>query len=154
MIRLIQAETNTHFEIARKLFLEYSESLDFDLDFQDFEDELKDIKRIYSPPDGTIILAYRDTSLAGCVGMHRLGETICEMKRLYVMPQSRGLGLGRRLAYAIIERAREAGYLFMRLDTITAMTRAINLYNSLGFDEIDSYRHNPHEGARFYELKL
>ncbi len=154
MIKLIRAENDTQFDLAKKLFIEYADSLDFDLAFQDFDNELKNIKSIYSPPNGAILLAYRDSTLAGCVGMHRLGETVCEMKRLYVMPHFRGLGIGRRLAYGIVETARDIGFIIMRLDTVDAMRKAINLYRSLGFDEIESYRYNPHEGARFFELNL
>ncbi len=154
MVKLIKAETETHFELARKLFIDYSKSLDFDLEFQNFEDELKNIRTLFKPPSGTIFLAFRDNVLTGCVAMRKLGEITCEMKRLYVMPQHRGLGIGRRLAYEIIEYARNNGYLSMRLDTMDSMTKAISLYNSLGFDEIEAYRYNPHEGARFFELEL
>ena len=79
---------------------------------------------------------------------------VCEMKRLYVKPEFRGLGIGRALAEADIEQARKIGYTHMRLDTVPSMEVARQLYVSLGFRRIDSYRYNPIEGAVFMELKL
>ena len=66
----------------------------------------------------------------------------------------RGLGVGRALATAVIEEARKIGYEVMRLDTVPGMTAAITLYESLGFRDIEPYRYNPIEGARFMELSL
>jgi ribosomal protein S18 acetylase RimI-like enzyme len=76
------------------------------------------------------------------------------MKRLYVKPQHRKSGVGKKLSEIVIARAAEIGYCCMRLDTISTMTEAIGLYRSLGFSEIDPYRYNPIEGAVFMELEL
>ncbi len=86
--------------------------------------------------------------------MRKISDSICEGKRLYVRPEFRGLKIGRKLVEAIIAEARKMGYSYMRGDTVASMKAANCLYKSLGFYEIEPYRYNPLEGAKFLELKL
>lgn len=141
-------------ESAKQLFLEYANSLNFSLCFQNFDKELAGLPGEYSPPSGRLVLAFEDGKLAGCVALRKIDNDICEMKRLYMRPAFRARGIGRRLATKIVEEAQEIGYLTMRLDTTPSMKEAISLYRSLGFEEIESYRYNPLPGTLFMELKL
>jgi ribosomal protein S18 acetylase RimI-like enzyme len=141
-------------EQARKLFELYAESLEFDLEFQDFKAELAGFPGDYAPPGGRILLATSEGLVAGCVALRRIDDDTCEMKRMYVRPECQGHGLGRALAEGVIQEARRLGYRWMRLDTVPTMSRAIALYRALGFLEIAPYRHNPIPGTRFMELDL
>ena len=154
MSKIFPAQTDEDFEIAKKLFVEYSASLDFDLDFQDFEEELANLPGDYARPEGCLLLAIYKGQSVGCVGLRKLSEGVCEMKRLYVREKFRGLGIGRALAEAVIEEARKIGYNYMRLDTVPSMDVARALYVSLGFKQTSPYRSNPIVDAVFMELRL
>ena len=138
----------------RPLLEEYASSLSFDLEFQDFDGELARLPGDYAPPGGSLLLARVSGLAAGFVAVRRLDADTGELKRLYVRPGHRGLGLGRLLAEAAIEQARELGYRRLRLDTTPEMASAHELYRRLGFCEIEAYRENPVAGARFLELDL
>jgi ribosomal protein S18 acetylase RimI-like enzyme len=154
MLTVAQAATDADIELAKTLFVEYADSLGFDLSFQDFDDELRNLPGDYARPKGCLLLATCQGRAAGCVALRPLEEKICEMKRLYVRPEFRGLGIGRALAQAVIERAGKVGYNYMRLDTVPSMAAARALYASLGFEPMGPYRYNPIEGAVFMKLKL
>ncbi|MDI1325777.1 MAG: GNAT family N-acetyltransferase [Brevundimonas sp.] len=141
--------------IAR-LFQAYGASLDVDLGYQDFAGELAGLPGKYAPPAGALLLA-RDTAgeAIGCVGMRPLSDPgVCEMKRLYVSPQGRGLGLGRALMNAVTDEARRLGYREMRLDTLPTMAAAQRLYRQSGFEETPAYYDTPVEGTVFMRLTL
>lgn len=154
MAEILEAKTAEDFQSARHLLEEYAKSLGFDLDFQDFDAELQNLPGEYAPPHGCIFLAKLGGRIVGCVALRKWNGTICEMKRLYAIPEARGEGISRKLAEAIIRQAREMGYKRMRLDTLSSMQAANRLYSSLGFRSIEPYRYNPLEGAAFYELVL
>lgn len=148
------ARTETDLDAARALFREYAESLDFELCFQGFDEELEALPGDYAPPEGALLLAEVDSDVAGCVAVRKLEDDICEMKRLYVRPAHRRAGVGRALAEAILDKARTLGYTRMRLDTVASMHAARALYASLGFEEIDSYYHNPLPDVVYMEREL
>jgi ribosomal protein S18 acetylase RimI-like enzyme len=154
MINIFQALTEEHVQLARSLFIEYADSLNIDLCFQNFDLELAGLPGEYSPPSGRLLLAKHEDKIAGCVALRKIDDEVCEMKRLYVKPAFRGLKLGRRLADEIIEEAKAIGYKKMRLDTLPQMREAINMYKSIGFYDIEPYRYNPEQGALFMEKEL
>jgi putative acetyltransferase len=154
MIEIIEANTADFVAKAKELFQEYAGSLGFDLCFQNFDQELDDFPGQYSPPMGCLFLALSENQPIGCVGLRSFEKGVCEMKRLYVRPDFRGRKAGRLLAEAAIKAGKAIGYEIMRLDTLPSMVGANILYKSLGFREIEPYRHNPMKGAIYMELNL
>jgi ribosomal protein S18 acetylase RimI-like enzyme len=152
-VKIVEGHGEEHVPVVRALFEEYADSLGVDLGFQDFEHELAELPGEYAPPGGRLLLALGPEP-AGCVGLRPFEPGVCEMKRLYVRPAFRGTGLGRRLAEAVVEAGRDAGYERMRLDTLPTMNAARALYRVLGFVEIEAYRPNPIHGTTYFELRL
>lgn len=154
-MKLIQAKSPEEIQQVRKLFEEYVDWLGINLCFQNFDKEVAELPGDYAPPSGRLTLATESDEVAGCVALRRIGEDVCELKRLYVRPQFRGRGLGRTLTENVIDEARSIGYKRMRLDTLPGkMDRAIAMYRLLGFKNIEPYYNNPVEGAAFMELEL
>ncbi len=153
-INIVSADNKDDIESARQLFLEYAKSLNFDLCFQGFDEELKNLPGDYSSPEGELLLAYSEGKLAGCIAFRKFENDICEMKRLYLRNEFRGQGIGRQLTVRVINDAKKIGYKKMRLDTLPSMKEAIKLYKDLGFKEINPYRYNPIEGVCYMELEL
>ncbi|MBK9163332.1 MAG: GNAT family N-acetyltransferase [Acidobacteria bacterium] len=150
-----QAATAEDIEVLRELFREYEVWLGLSLCFQGFEEELATLPGKYAPPEGRLYLASVGEQPAGCIALRSLGKGVCEMKRLYLRDSARGLGLGRRLIEQVIADARELGYRKMRLDTYPPkMGKAVSLYESHGFRQINAYYDNPHPDTLYMELDL
>ena len=148
-------------EYVRKLIEEYMQMLvrmDPDIEtylrMQDSEKELRNLKEKYKKPDGRLYLAYVEGMPVGCIGLRRLKGKECEMKRLYVKPEFRGMHIGDALVRKIISDARDIGYSTMRLDTFPFLEGAIGLYRKYGFFETPSYNDNPLENAVYMKLDL
>ena len=139
------------FALSKKLFTEYAVSLEIDLSFQDFENELAGIDRMYVQPEGGLLLACIEQQAIGCAGIRKIDEETAELKRMYVQPSYRNLHIGADLLDRSLQLAKELGYKKIRLDTLEHMTKAKKLYKSFGFYEIPAYRFNPLEGAVYLE---
>jgi putative acetyltransferase len=153
---LIRDAREDEMDLVRELFREYAGSLNFNLSFQNFEEELATLPGNYRPPSGRLLVAFCGTMLSGCVGLRQFDEHRCEMKRLYVRPSYRGRRIGEVLVDRFMEEAQSiGGYQSVLLDTIQPlMSRAITLYKKMGFHEIPAYRANPMPGAVYMECKL
>lgn len=141
-------------EEIRKLFTEYANSLEIDLCFQDFEQELNSLPGKYAEPDGRLYIAYLNDTVAGCIALRRYDESSSELKRLFIRNGFRDLGISKCLIQRVIQDALDIGYKTIYLDTLETMKPAINLYQSFGFQEIQAYYHNPIEGAKYFKLDL
>jgi putative acetyltransferase len=150
----VSPATEADLDDVRALLREYEATLAFPLDFQQFDREVAELPGAYAPPRGALLIARHDAAAAGCVALRPLTANVCELKRLYVRPEARGTGLGRRLAEAALTEARRLGYQRIRLDTVPGMEAAQLLYERLGFREIAPYTTNPVAGTRFLELDL
>ena len=153
-LSVVEVRTGNELEEARTLFQEYATSLGSDPCLQDFAEELATLPGRYARPEGRLLLAMVDDSVAGCAALRSLDVETGEMKRVYVRPAFRGLGLGRMLAESVLDESRAAGYRRVRLDTLPSMVGARHLYQALGFREIAPYGDNPVAGAVFLELEL
>ncbi|MBN2181827.1 MAG: GNAT family N-acetyltransferase [Sedimentisphaerales bacterium] len=151
MLRITPA-AETDYEAVEELFRQYETNLPFDLSFQQFQQEVENLPGRYAPPSGKLLLAKIGDAAVGCVALRKIGGSVCEMKRLFVLPAFQRRGVGRMLADAIIEEARRIGYKTMKLDTVLEPAKC--LYKSLGFKEIPPYQHVPIEGVVFMELEL
>ncbi|MHC1943166.1 MarR family transcriptional regulator [Bradyrhizobium sp. UFLA06-06] len=111
--------------------------------------EAKDMVR----PRGSFIVAMSDGLPIGCVGLKGSSGEFAEIKRLWVAPGARGLGLGRRLMDAAEQAARELGIAVLRLDTNSALPEAGQLYRRTGWTEIPRFNDDPYPDL-FFEKHL
>jgi len=180
-IVLVTPDEPHELEATRAIFRDYAASLDIDLCFQNFDEEMATLPGDYAEPRGALLLALVDAEgggaasrqidapmirraqgsmayVAGCCALRPLDTAdypnAAEMKRLYVRPAFRGLGLGRQMAEAMLDAARSAGYACVLLDTLDDMESARTLYEDLGFVEVPPYYHNPIAGAHYLKVDL
>lgn len=151
-VRLAQTESN--FESAKQLILEYATWLGFDLSFQNFDKEMDTLKVTYGHPDGGVFIAILNNNPVGVAGIKRFNETDCELKRMFIRENGRGFGIGKLLLAECIKLAENLNYHAIKLDTLTSMKSAIKIYADFGFNEIPAYRFNPNKDARYFELQL
>lgn len=140
--------------IAKELFREYAHEINVDLSFQRFEEELESLSSMYAPPHGGIILCKQDVRYAGSIAIRKIDKEICELKRMYVRPSFRKLGIGKSLIFFATKLAKDLGYKKIRLDTLNYMHPAIKLYEEAGFNKIEPYYFNPNKTAVFFEKQI
>ncbi|MSQ18005.1 MAG: GNAT family N-acetyltransferase [Betaproteobacteria bacterium] len=148
------ATTTRDYAAGRALIEEYAGALNVDLCFQNFSTEIADLPVSTDHPVALYCLRISTGKAAGCVAIRPLEGAVCEMKRLYVKSQYRGMHLGHRLVEAAIEQAARLGYTRIVLDTLPGMVPAQRLYASFGFQEIEGYYANPVAGVRYLARDL
>ena len=148
------ATTTVDFTVAKTLIAAYVQWLGMDLAFQQFDKEMGSLPEMYSPIHGGLFIAFHLQQAVGVAGLRQLSATEGEVKRMFIEPGSRGLGIGQLLLSACIDAAKKLSYHSVKLDTIDTMKPAIQLYKANGFVEIKAYRHNPHKDAKYFELQL
>lgn len=152
MIRIAQYPDDN--QAILTMWREYIERTRTSLEFQQNEVEFTRFPEGYEAPHGIVLLAEVESEIAGCIAVRRHSAEICEMKRLYVHPYARGLGLGRRLVGEIVKQARRFGYHEMRLDVLQEFDHARRLYLDFGFTTAQPITNNPVPGTVFLGLKL
>lgn len=160
-MEIIQVQTSAELNQIKGLFREYFEFLSrdhgLDMTYQGIADELASLPGKFAAPEGRLMLAVQSGCPIGCAALRPLDAHVCELKRMYVLPQSRGQGVGKALATTLIQEARQIGYQLMRLDTGNFLIAAQILYESLGFKPIAPYYDVPEDIRRvaiFMELAL
>ena len=161
MIKIIEVQTVAELEQVKDLFRAYFQFLShdhgLDISYQGIEEELTSLPGKFAHPDGRLIMAVISEQAIGCAALRRMDEQVCELKRMFVLPQFRGQGAGKALACKLIEDACTIGYKCIRLDTGDFLTTAIQLYKSLGFQRIEPYNDVPEDIRKiaiFMELRL
>ena len=154
MSSFLTATTASEYAAAGDMFREYAAAININLDFQHFEEELSDLTKMYSPPQGGIILASDHESVIGCVAIRRINEREGELKRMYVAPEYQNKGFGKTLLQKALLLARECNYEKVKLDTLNYMAAAIHLYQQAGFYKIPPYYPNPISTAVYFEIEI
>lgn len=154
-------EAYAHKKEVKNLFIEYTDMLiECDKNFKDYlikqnyDDELEHLENKYGLPYGRLYLAFCDNKLAGCIGLKKIDDESCEIKRLYVKPEFRGKQIGNILVKQIIADAKSIGYKHILLDTFPFLETAIKMYKKLGFYEIESYNNNPMDNLIYLKFDL
>ncbi len=142
-------------ESVKDLFRAYLQELNEDLCFQSFDSEIDNPLYKYSAPTGALFMATYHAIPVGCIALQPLPEVgTCEMKRLYVDPEYRKLGIGDTLVKALLQEAKALDYTLMKLDTLERLQAAIQLYQKFGFETVTAYYDNPLPSVVYMQKKL
>jgi GNAT superfamily N-acetyltransferase len=154
-LRIVEVNAEPeHLENAKALFREYQLSRGLPLDFQGFDREIENLPGHFRAPSGALYVALWDEQPVGCVAFYEWASGICELKRLFVKPETQGKSIGRKLMERAITDAKNLGFVHMRLDSLRRFEAAGRLYPKLGFYEIPPYNDNPYPDVYYMELQL
>lgn len=154
--RIDRARTADDLRAVADLFREYHAWLGEIVCSQRLAEEIESLPGPYAEPDGALLLARdADGNALGCIGIRPHHEDSCEIKRLYVSPPARGLGVGRALAERAVDAARDVGYGRVLMTSVAErMDSAIRMYHAMGFRETEPFYDHSHvsEGVRIVFL--
>jgi putative acetyltransferase len=153
-VKYIIATSVQEYEEAKKLFTEYATWLNIDLCFQNFAKELDEIEKMYAADSGGIFLCFDADKYIGCSAIRRIDDMSCELKRMWVQQNYQGKGIGEELLKKCIELAKQLNYKTIRLDTLSRLQPAIQLYKKYGFEETSSYYNNPNPDVVYMKKEL
>lgn len=152
--RILPAHEPEQLPTVRALFQEYWDSFGFTPCFQNFAEELAGLPGKYAPPDGRLALAWVEQEPAGCIALRRFDAQRAEVKRLYLRPAYRGMGLGRALLEWVLGKARAIGYSEVLGHTMPVMQDALALYDRMGFERTAPYAGQDESGVIAIRLKF
>jgi len=137
-IKVLQAVSKNDFSDVNTLWRAYHKWLDYEACFDHFDDELKNLPGTYAAPAGALLLAQdrHAGKTVGIVGLRPKNDNVVEIKRLYILPEYQGRGLGRHLTEICLSIAKTAGYEQVYLETLTKLVAAQYLYKSMGFVDL------------------
>lgn len=141
------------FQVAKPLLIDFLAELPVSVDFQNVDAEIEDYPNHYI----SVLLAVRGEEAVGVVALKDQGHLqhqACEMKRLYVKPNVRHLGVGEKLCQALMQTAYDKGFQVMLLDTLERLTSACKLYKKLGFQTCEPYYDNPIDDVIYMQKKM
>ncbi len=96
-----------------------------------------------TPPNGLVVVAHLQMDPVGCGALKLHDNAPAEIKRMWVAPRVRGLGLGRRLLEALEHHARDAGVTIVHLETNRTLVEAIQMYRRAGYQEVEAFNDEP-----------
>ncbi|NVJ70247.1 MAG: GNAT family N-acetyltransferase [Alphaproteobacteria bacterium] len=144
------AETDADVAAVKAIFRAFVEFLPIDLGFQGIEAEMARFPEGYE----FLLLAKRGEEPIGAVALKEHSPDVCEMKRLYVLPEGQRTGAGRLLCEHLMQEAKARGYTTMLLDSLKRLEAAVALYRKLGFEEIEPYNFNPEDDVVYMKRTL
>ena len=167
-ITIRHAESPADLDAIRTLFRQYAVYLNevfgaAHICLVAYDQEIATLPGRYDLPDGQLLLARVDGEPAACVALYPLAveellppdTSVCELKRLFVLPQFRGLHLGHRLSEELLAFARTRSYNAIYLDTVPeVLPQATQLYTALGFQPVPRYNQNATTGVKHFRLAL
>lgn len=149
-ITIEEATSDADIAAVKAIFEAFIEFLPIDLGFQGIDEEMQAFPGFYE----LMLIAKRDGQAIGAVALKEHDPQVCEMKRLYVLPEGRSTGAGRLLCEQLLKDARQLGYSTMLLDSLRRLEAAVALYHKLGFEETKPYNFNPEDDVIYMKRAL
>ncbi len=153
-IHIRHAKSKADIASAKALIVDFIHELPVSVDFQDVHGELDEFPARF---ESVLVAETEAGEIVGVVALKDLSSYAVgtsELKRMYISPSVRGLGVGKQMVERLVEDARTRGYSCMMLDTLWRLAPAVRLYEQCGFKHRAAYYDNPYEDAVFMERMI